>query len=75
MFTLLARFLTPRRLRYAWIAAGALWIAWLLSIALGPGYLDLAGQPVGTDYLQFYAAGRTLIRGESARLYDMAYQA
>ncbi len=74
MFTFLARWLTPRRLRYAWITAGILWIAWLLSVALGPGNIDLAGQPVGTDYLQFYAAGRTLLHGESPQLYDMAYQ-
>lgn len=75
MLTWFARWLTPPRLRYAWITAGVLWAAWLLSVALGPGNLDLAGQPVGTDYLQFYAAGRTLACGESARLYDRAYQA
>lgn len=74
MLKLLAPWLTPRRLRYAWLTAGILWAAWLLSVALGPGNLDLAGQPVGTDYLQFFAAGRTLARGESPRLYDMAYQ-
>lgn len=67
-------FLTPRRLRYAWLLTAALWVAWLGSLALGPGLLDLAGQPVGTDFLQFYAAGRTLLRGDGARLYDMAYQ-
>ena len=69
------RFLTPRRLNYAWIAGAVLWLAWLLSIVLGPGNVDLAGQVVGTDYLQFYTAGYTLRSGESARLYDMAYQA
>lgn len=74
MLKLLAPWLTPRRLHYAWLTAGILWAAWLLSVVLGPGNLDLAGQPVGTDYLQFYAAGRTLARGESAQLYDMAYQ-
>ena len=74
MLTFLARWLTPRRRIYAWITAGILWSAWLLSLLLGPGLVDLAGQPVGTDFLQFYAAGRTLARGESARLYDMAYQ-
>ncbi|MCS7178676.1 MAG: glycosyltransferase family 87 protein [Anaerolineae bacterium] len=71
----MTRWLTPRRLSYAWLAGGALWLAWLVSVLLGPGNLDLAGQPVGTDFLEFYAAGATLLRGESARLYDMDYQA
>ncbi len=71
----LIRWLTPRRLSYAWLAGGVLWLAWLGSVLLGPGNLDLAGQPVGTDFLEFYAAGKTLLRGESARLYDMEYQA
>lgn len=75
MLASLTRWLTPRRLTYAWITAGILWGAWLLSLALGAGNVDLAGQPIGADYLQFYAAGRTVAHGESARLYDTAYQA
>lgn len=71
----LNRWLTPRRRSYAWLTAGLLWAAWLTSVLLGPGRLDLAGQPVGTDYLQFYAAGETLRRGDGAHLYDLAYQA
>ncbi len=71
----LQHFLTPRRLTYAWIAGAVLWLSWLLSIFLGKGNVDLAGQVVGADYLQFYTAGYTLRSGESARLYDMAYQA
>ncbi len=67
--------LTPRRMRYAGLTAIILWAAWGVSLVLGPGYLDLAGQPIGADYLQFYAAGRTLLRGEAARLYDFIYQA
>lgn len=74
LLAFLARWLTPRRRSYAWITAGILWSAWLLSLLLGPGLVDLAGQPIGTDFLQFYAAGRTLARGASAYLYDMAYQ-
>ncbi len=54
---------------------GALWLAWLLSLLFGPGLLDLAGQPVGTDYLQFYAAGATVRTGQASHLYDTAYQA
>jgi alpha-1,2-mannosyltransferase len=66
--------LNDRRLRYAWIAGAALWGAWLISLVFGPGNLDLAGQVVGTDYLEYYAAGLTLRLGESSRLYDMGYQ-
>lgn len=68
------RFLNRRRTSYAWVAAGALWIAWLLSVLLGPGRMDLFGHVIGADYIQFYAAGRTLLDGESDRLYDFSYQ-
>ncbi len=68
------RFLNNRRLTYAWIAGGVLWAAWLLSILLGPGNLDLAQHVVGTDYLQFYAAGVTLRQGHSADLYNFEFQ-
>jgi alpha-1,2-mannosyltransferase len=66
----MARLLTPVRLRYAWIAGIALWGGWLLSGLGGSGNLDLAGQVIGTDYLQFYAAGWMIRHGQAARLYD-----
>jgi hypothetical protein len=75
LLTRLQTALTPQRQSYAWIAGGALWLGWLLSILLGRGNVDFAGQAIGTDYLQFYAAGLTLRMGDSARLYDLAYQA
>jgi len=68
------RFLTPRRLKYAWIAGGMLWLAWLASILLGSGNMDLAGQVIGTDYLQFYAAGETLRQGQASELYNFEFQ-
>ncbi len=67
-------FLNRRRLRYGLWAALALWITWMLSVALGPGHLDLAGQRVGNDLSHFYAAGLTVRDGEGARLYDIGYQ-
>jgi alpha-1,2-mannosyltransferase len=70
----LDQFLNPRRLSYAWIAGGVLWGAWLLSIILGPGNMDLAVNVIGTDYLQFYAAGLTLRDGHSADLYNFDFQ-
>jgi hypothetical protein len=68
------RGLNSTRLSYAWLAGGALWFSWLLSLLLGAGKFDLAGQVAGTDYVQFYAAGSTLQKGEGARLYDFEYQ-
>lgn len=70
----LDRLINNRRLRYAWIAGGVLWFAWLTSCLFGSGNMDLAGQVIGTDYLQFYAAGVTLRQGESANLYNFAFQ-
>ena len=67
-------FLTPRRMTYAWMVGGALWFAWLFSILAGPGNIDLAGQVIGTDYLQFYTSGVTLQEGQSANLYNFDYQ-
>jgi hypothetical protein len=64
----MARLLIPARLRYAWIAGIALWGGWLLSGLGGSGNLDLVGQVIGTDYLQFYAAGWMIRHGQAARL-------
>ena len=68
------RRLNPTRLAYAWLAGGALWFAWFLSLLLGAGKFDLAGQVVGGDYVNFYVAGSTLQKGEVTRLYDFEYQ-
>ena len=73
-WTSLDRRLNPKRMAYAWLAGGILWFAWFLSLLLGGGKFDLAGQVVGTDYVQFYAAGSTLQRGDGAHLYDFEYQ-
>jgi hypothetical protein len=69
-WTTFDRRLYPNRLAYAWLAGGALWFGWFLSLLHGAGKFDLAGQVVGTDYVQFYAADSTVQRGEGARLYD-----
>lgn len=65
--------LTPRRLSYAWMAGSILWVSWLISIAFGPRYHDLADQVIGTDYLQYYTAGYLVRTNESAQLYNMNY--
>lgn len=68
------QFLTRKRLFYAWIAGGAFYLAWLVSVLLGAGNMDLAGQVAGTDYVQFYAAGKTLLERGEAFLYDFNVQ-
>lgn len=68
------RLLTPRRTGYARLAGAALWFAWLASTLLGPGNFDLTGQVIGTDFLQFYTAGVTLLHGDSDKLYNFEYQ-
>jgi alpha-1,2-mannosyltransferase len=67
--------LNPRRLKYAWIAGGALWFAWLVSCILGPGNMDLAGHVVGTDYITIFASGIAIRQAESTNLYNFDYQA
>ncbi len=68
------KILTDRRLSYAIVTGAALWITWFLSIILGRGNFDLANQVIGTDYIQFYAAGLTLQQGKADLLYDFTYQ-
>jgi alpha-1,2-mannosyltransferase len=45
-----------------------------LSCLLGPDNIDLAGQVIGTDFLQFYSAGVTVRQGQSANLYNFEFQ-
>ncbi len=68
------RFLTPKRITYAYMLGGALWFAWLVSCLLGPGKMDLAGHVIGTDYITIYASGVAVRQGQSANLYNFEYQ-
>ncbi len=74
VFALLDRFLNARRLAYAWIIGGVMWLGWLISILLGPGNRDLNGQLIGVDFLAFYTGGKILLQGQSAHLYDLKFQ-
>lgn len=64
----------PTRQRYALLLGAALWSGWLVSLAAGPGLLDLTGQVKGTDFVEFYAAGRIVLDGAADRLYDLRFQ-
>ena len=70
----LQHFLTPRRLTYAYLAGGALWLGWLLSMLLGPGNRDLAGHLIGADFMAGYTGGKIVQLGRSPDLYDLSFQ-
>jgi alpha-1,2-mannosyltransferase len=53
------------------LAAGAvMWVIWGVSIAFGPGNLDLNGQVIGTDHSAFHTAAVLLGEGRGATLFD-----
>lgn len=63
--------LNPTRLRYPYFIGGALWLGWLISLALGSGNTDAAGHLIGTDFVAFYSAGKIVASGQQTRLYDL----
>ncbi|TVQ86518.1 MAG: DUF2029 domain-containing protein [Deltaproteobacteria bacterium] len=69
----LDRLLTRERQRYALFAGAALWAVWLISASMGPGVYDLAGQLIGADFMQYYAAGHVVRMGDSSHLYDFPH--
>ena len=71
----LGRALGPQRRRYALWLGAMLWAGWLVSVAVGPGPFDLAGEVKGADFLEFYTAGRLVLSGRAERLYDLPLQA
>lgn len=65
--------------RLARIAAVIFWGLWLLDVCAGawlhrPEKTDLAGLVVGADFVEFQAAGETLLEGKSETLYDRPAQ-
>lgn len=63
--------LNPIRLRYPYFIGGALWISWLVSQLIGPGFTDAAGHLIGTDFVAFYTAGKILLLDRASDLYDL----
>lgn len=55
---------------YPWIASGGLLVGWVISVALGPGWTDIAGNVVGNDFLAFYSAATMVAQDPGAPLYD-----
>ena len=73
-FATLGRLLGSGRGRYGVLLAAAIgaavWIAWLVSLATGPGLLDRAGNVKGGDFVLFYAAGKIVAAHQTDHLYD-----
>jgi hypothetical protein len=60
------------RLVLAKLAAAALWLSWLISLALGGWTHDVTGHPAGADHVQYYVVGRLVADGKSSLIYDVA---
>jgi hypothetical protein len=73
-FVMLGRLLGSGRGRYGILLGAAIgvavWIAWLVSLATGPGLLDRAGNVKGGDFVLFYAAGKIVAAHQADHLYD-----
>lgn len=74
----LGRFLASGRGRYGVLLAAAIglavWMAWLVSVATGPGLLDRAGNVKGGDFVMFYVAGKIVAAQQADHLYDPGEQ-
>jgi hypothetical protein len=59
------------RLWIAWGVGVAVWLAWVLSIALGPGaWRDHEGSLISADHIAFYSAARLVREGQPHVMYD-----
>jgi len=68
------------RLTIAMIVACVIWLGWILSIANGyfayqlHAPLDLSGEVIGADFIQFYSAGQSILDGDEAKIFDREFQ-
>jgi hypothetical protein len=67
--TRLASFIADRFV-LAWLAGAAVWLAYLVSLALGGWRHDASKLRLGADHVQYYAVGQFLDEGEPALIYD-----
>ena len=67
-----ATWLTGRRaIAYCVIAATVFAVAAAAWVALSTRGVDLAGRPLGTDFLSFWAASKIALAGDPERVYDI----
>jgi len=52
-----------------------MFVAWGISIAVGKGLTDIAGNVIGADFMHFYTAGKFYLTGRINQLYDIGAQA
>ena len=65
----------PRATAYARLLAALTGTACLVAIAMSHGGLDPRGEPLGTDFLSFWAASKLTLAGSPALAYDPAAHA
>ncbi len=63
--------LNATRINYPWFISGAIWAAWIISMLVGKGNVDLIGNLKGTDFASFYTAGKIVTMGRSPDLYNL----
>ena len=67
------RALTWKRARtYALVLIALYLVAWISVLVQGQPPLNSSGTPIGGDYIAFHAAGRLILAGQGASLYDHA---
>src|SRR5438477_8445418 len=67
----LDRVLTWKRARtYALVLVALYVVAWVDVLLLGSPPLNSSGTPIGGDYIAFHTAGRLVLSGHAAELYD-----
>ena len=62
------------RIFAAVISALLLWGGWLLGLFSANIPIDRWGNLIGTDFIEFYAAAKTLLLGKASQLYDISFQ-
>ncbi|MCC2104635.1 MAG: DUF2029 domain-containing protein, partial [Hyphomicrobiales bacterium] len=59
---------------YPRIIAGVVFLALLGLVLTAHGVVDSRGEPIGTDFSNFWSASKLALMGEPAAVYDMARQ-
>jgi hypothetical protein len=55
---------------YQYILSGCYWIT--AGLLTKPGFVDLMGKPLGSDFVAFYAASKLALSGEPAAIYSIS---
>jgi hypothetical protein len=58
------------RLLLAQLAGAAVWLGWLIGLAMGGWTYTAQGRSVGNDHVQYYVVGQLLNEGTPERIYD-----